>query len=183
MPVTAPTLQVLNQPAALRNYNPYNGHPALREALQREGGRAFEPQVRDFAETAAAKIGPLGFEANELAPRLRTHDRFGHRIDQVDYHPAYHRIMATGIENGLASLTWTGRPGARVARSAMMYLHNQFEAGSMCPITMTHAAIPALRVQPDITAQWEAGVLTARYDRSEEHTSELQSRGHLVCRL
>jgi len=164
MPVPAPTHQVLNQPAALRNYNPYNCHPALREALQREGGRAFEPQVRDFAETAAAKIGPLGFEANELAPRLRTHDRFGHRIDQVDYHPAYHRIMATGIENGLASLTWTGRPGARVARSAMMYLHNQFEAGSMCPITMTHAAIPALRVQPDITAQWEAGVLTARYD-------------------
>src|SRR5690625_439303 len=162
MPVPAPTHQVLNQPAALRNYNPYNCHPALREALQREGGRAFEPQVRDFAETAAAKIGPLGFEANELAPRLRTHDRFGHRIDQVDYHPAYHRIMATGTETGLASLTWTGRPGARVARSAMMYLHNQLEAGSVCPVTMTHADIPDLRVQPDTHAKLLGCVLAAR---------------------
>src|SRR5690625_7576656 len=76
MPFPAPTHQVLNQPEALRNYNPYSRHPALREALRREGGQAFEPQVHDFAETAAAKIGPLGFEANEFAPRLRTHDRF-----------------------------------------------------------------------------------------------------------
>src|SRR5699024_11824697 len=128
MPVPAPTHQVLNQPASLRNYNPYNGHPALREALQREGGRAFEPQVRDFAETAAAKIGPLGFEANELAPRLRTHDRFGHRIDQVDYHLAYHRIMATGIEYSLASLSCTGYTGARLALTAMSQLTNQIES-------------------------------------------------------
>src|SRR5690625_6409303 len=111
MPVPAPTHQVLNQPAALRNYNPYNCHPALREALQREGGRAFEPQVRDFAETAAAKIGPLGFEANELAPRLRTHDRFGYRIEQVEYHLAYHSILATGIVTGMASLNIAGGRG------------------------------------------------------------------------
>lgn len=158
------THEVLNQPEPLEHYNPFDRHPALGEALEREGGGDFRANVRDFAQRAADEIGPLGFEANEYAPRMRSHDRFGRRVDQVDYHPAYHRIMAIGLNAGLASLTWTGRPGARVARSALMFLHNQFEAGTMCPITMTHAVIPALRVQPDVAAEWEPRVLASDYD-------------------
>lgn len=159
------THEVLNQPEPLSDYDPFERHPALREALEREGGGAFESRVHDFARLAVAEIGPLGFEANEFTPRLRTHDRVGRRIDQVDYHPAYHRIMAIGLDNGLASLTWSGQPGGRIARSAMMFLHNQFEAGTMCPITMTHAVLPSLRAQPDVAAEWEPRVLAARYDQ------------------
>ncbi|WP_376696468.1 acyl-CoA dehydrogenase family protein [Wenzhouxiangella sp. EGI_FJ10305] len=159
------THEVFNQPAALTNYDPYGCHPALQETLLREGAGAFEGQVRDFGRLAASEIGPLGFDANEFTPRLRTHDRFGHRIDRVDYHPAYHRIMEIGLGHGLASLTWSNEPGGRVARSAMMFLHNQFEAGTMCPITMTHAVVPALRAQPEIAAEWEPRVLSSTYDR------------------
>ncbi|RFF30399.1 acyl-CoA dehydrogenase family protein [Wenzhouxiangella sediminis] len=169
------THQVFNQPEPLTDYDPWARHPALREALEREGGSAFEQRVHDFARLAAAEIGPLGFDANEFTPRLRTHDRFGHRIDRVDYHPAYHRIMAIGLDNGLASLTWSGRPGGRVARSAMMFLHNQFEAGTMCPITMTHAVVPALRAQPEVAAEWEPRVLASRYD--ERFVPAEQKRG------
>lgn len=158
------THEVFNQPPALLDYDPYQQHPALREALLREGGGEFEDRVGAFARRAAAEIGPLGFDVNEFAPRLRSHDRSGHRIDQVDYHPAYHRIMTIGLESGLASLSWSGQAGGRVARSAMMYLHNQFEAGTMCPITMTHAVIPALRAQPEVAAEWEPRVLASRYD-------------------
>jgi putative acyl-CoA dehydrogenase len=161
---TLSTHEVFNQPEPLADYDPFDRHPALQEALRREGGAAFTEEVRRFSRRAAAEIGPLGFDANEFTPRLRTHDRFGHRIDQVDYHPAYHRIMAIGVEHGLASLTWSGAAGARIARSAMMFLHNQFEAGTMCPITMTHAVVPALRVQPDVAGEWEPRVLAASYD-------------------
>jgi len=159
------THEVFNQPEPLAGYDPFERHPALQEALEREGGGDFEDEVHDFARLAAAEIGPLGFDANESTPRLRTHDQFGHRIDRVDYHPAYHRIMTIGLENGLASLSWSGKPGGRIARSAMMYLHNQFEAGTMCPITMTHAVLPALRAQPEVAAEWEPRVLAARYDQ------------------
>jgi putative acyl-CoA dehydrogenase len=160
----APTHTVFNQPEALVDYHPFDTHPALQQALQREGGEAFVDQVREFARIAASEIGPLGFDANEFTPRLRSHDRFGNRIDQVDYHPAYHRIMEISLGHGLGSLTWTGKPGARIARSAMMFLHNQFEAGTMCPITMTHAVIPALRLQPDVAEVWEPRVMASAYD-------------------
>lgn len=158
------THEVSNQPTALLDYQPLDRHPALQEALLREGAAAFMPQVRSAAARAAAEIGPLGFAANEFPPRLHSHDRFGQRLDQVEFHPAYHHIMTLGLESGMASLTWTGQPGARIARSAIMYLHNQFEAGTVCPITMTHAVLPSLRLQPDVAERWEAGVLAARYD-------------------
>jgi putative acyl-CoA dehydrogenase len=80
--------------------------------------------------------------------------------------------MKLGIGHGLASLTWTGKPGARIARSALMYLHNQFEAGTMCPITMTHAVIPSLRLQPDVAAAWEPRILAATYDSSFRPASD-----------
>jgi putative acyl-CoA dehydrogenase len=158
------THEVLNQPSPLENYNAYEHDLALREAVAREGGAGFERDLNRYGAIAGSEILELGFAANRHQPELRSHDRYGRRIDQVEFHPSYHRLMQLGLENGLAALTWSGQPGARVARSALMYLHNQFEAGTMCPITMTHAVIPALRVQPELAAEWEPRVLSTRYD-------------------
>jgi putative acyl-CoA dehydrogenase len=158
------THTVLNQPGPLPLHNPFEQHPALREAVVREGAAEFTDRIAAYAATAASEIAQLGEQANEFTPRLRTHDRFGNRIDQVDFHPSYHRLMELGIGHGLASLTWSGEPGARVARAALMFVHNQYEAGTMCPITMTHAVLPSLRLQPDVAAEWEPRVLAATYD-------------------
>jgi len=158
------THDVDNQPAPIPAHNPFDQNPALRESLDREGGGHFADRVREYAGIAGSEVLELGFQANEHTPVLKTHDRFGHRLDQVEFHPAYHRLMELGIGHELASLTWTGEPGARVARAALMFVHNQFEAGTMCPITMTHAVLPSLRLQPDVAAEWEPRVLASKYD-------------------
>ncbi|MEN1728492.1 MAG: acyl-CoA dehydrogenase family protein [Pseudomonadota bacterium] len=166
------THTVENQPLPLINYNAYETDTALREAVRRYGAKDFETTIDQYGELAGSRIAELGFLANEHPPTLRTHDRYGHRIDQVDFHPAYHELMALGIGNGIASLTWSGKPGARIARSTLMYLHNQFEAGTMCPITMTHAAVPALQVQPDVASEWLPQVLSKDYDPAFKLASE-----------
>ena len=158
------THDVFNQPRPLTPYNPFVQDPALREAVEREGGGALVDRLVAYGEIAGSEIAELGFLANRHEPELRTHDAYGRRIDQVDFHPSYHRLMELGLGHGLAALTWSGEPGARVVRSALMYLHNQFEAGTMCPITMTHAVLPALRAQPEVAAEWEPRVRSARYD-------------------
>ncbi|QOC23532.1 acyl-CoA dehydrogenase family protein [Wenzhouxiangella sp. AB-CW3] len=158
------THEVINQPPPLPAHNAFDQHPALREALQREGGQAFEGQVVEYGRVAGHDILRLGEQANEHLPRLQTHDRHGRRVDRVEFYPTYHELMALGLGHGLASLTWSGRPGARVARAAMMFVHSQFEAGTMCPITMTHAVLPSLRLQPEIAAEWEPRVLASTYD-------------------
>lgn len=158
------THDVENQPLPLENYNAYAGDRALREAVAAEGGSGWEANLLAYGGIAGHEMLELGELANRYEPSLRTHDRYGHRIDQVDFHPSYHRLMELGIGHGLASMTWSAKPGARVARSALMYLHNQFEAGTMCPITMTHAVIPSLRLQPEIAAEWEPRVLAGVYD-------------------
>ena len=160
------THEVFNQPTPLEGYNAYRGDQALKEALHREGGGDFEERVAEFGAIAGGELMEIGFEANENPPVLRTHDRFGHRIDEVDFHPAYHRAMELGISAGITSLTWTEGKGARVARQALGYLAYQAEAGTQCPMTMTHAAIPALREQPEVAEKWEPLVLSGRYDRS-----------------
>ena len=160
------THAVFNQANPLENYNAYSSDVALREALSSEDGAELEEQLMAYGAVAGSEILTLGRLANRFKPVLHTHDRYGRRIDHVEFHPSYHRLMELGIGHGLASLTWSGKPGARVARSALMYLHNQFEAGTMCPITMTHAVIPALRVQPEIAAEWEPRVLAGEYDPS-----------------
>ncbi len=160
------THEVLNQPKPLEDYNAYSSDQALQAAVAREGADSYAQRLADYGAIAGSEILRLGFEANTHKPVLKTHDRYGHRIDQVEFHPSYHRLMELGLNHGLASLTWSAEPGARVARSALMYLHNQFEAGTMCPITMTHAVIPSLRLQPEVADQWEQRVLSGRYDPS-----------------
>jgi putative acyl-CoA dehydrogenase len=157
---------VFNQPPPLADYNPFDADRALAEGLVREGGGWGEARVREFGgRVGSAGILALGELANRHGPVLRTHDRFGRRIDEVEFHPAWHELMQLGVEAGLHSLPWTEpRPGAQVVRAALVMLRHQVEEGVSCPLTMTFAAVPSLRIEPGLAAAWEPGVLSNRYD-------------------
>ncbi|HEV2826340.1 MAG TPA: isovaleryl-CoA dehydrogenase [Pyrinomonadaceae bacterium] len=158
--------EVLNQPPALENYNLYEGDKPLREAVVREGGGWVEEQALEFgALLGRAETLRLGELANRNPPVLHTHDRFGNRIDEVEFHPAWHQLMALGIRHGTHSLPWTSdTSGAHVARAALMMLSHQVEEGHSCPITMTFAVVPSLRIQPELAAEWEPRVISSEYD-------------------
>lgn len=160
------THRVENQPPPLCDYNLYDADPGLREGLHRCGAGWAEEKVRALAaELGRERVLELGELANRNVPELRAFDRFGQRIDEVAYHPAYHALMELGIGHGIPSIAWTaGRPGGHVAHVAMTYLFSQVEAGVVCPLTMTYAVVPALRRAPELAAIWEPGVLSTQYD-------------------
>ncbi|MEK6322551.1 MAG: isovaleryl-CoA dehydrogenase [Acidobacteriota bacterium] len=158
--------EVLNQPPALENYNLFEFDRPLREAVEREGGGWIDEQAHEFGELlGSAETLRLGELANRYTPVLRTHDRFGHRIDEVEFHPAWHELERLSISYGTHSLPWTSeKSGAHVARAALMMLSHQLEEGHSCPLTMTFAVIPSLRLQPELAAEWEPRVLSNEYD-------------------
>src|SRR5690554_4387082 len=162
----AQTHQVENQPPALEDYNLYSEDTALQEAIHREGARWAEQDIARFgAECGLPERIALGFAANANRPQLHTHDRFGHRIDMIEFHPSYHALMDIAISEGLHSSPWLEpKPGAHVARAAKYYLHTQVEASHGCPITMTFAAVPALRHQPDLAKAWLPKITARHYD-------------------
>ncbi|MBW4934684.1 isovaleryl-CoA dehydrogenase [Marinobacter sp. F4206] len=163
----ATTHEVVNQPPALEDYNLFDQDTALQEAAKREGADWAGAELKRFGALAgAADTIDLGFRANTNKPVFNSHDRFGHRIDDVDFHPAYHQLMGIAMENGLHSSPWTHPgTGAHVARAAKYYMHSQVEAAHCCPITMTFAAIPSIRKQPDLARDWEQRILANAYDR------------------
>tara|TARA_R110000823_G_scaffold22456_1_gene67217 strand:- start:269 stop:1963 length:1695 start_codon:yes stop_codon:yes gene_type:complete len=162
----AATHEVVNQPPALENYNLYEQDVALQEAVKREGAGKAESELKSFGAFAGdADTIDLGFRANNNKPAFNTHDRFGHRIDEVDFHPSYHELMRVAFENGLHSSPWTNPcKGAHVTRAAKYYMHSQVEAAHCCPVTMTFAAIPSIRKQPELASLWESRVLANSYD-------------------
>jgi putative acyl-CoA dehydrogenase len=162
----ADTHDVINVGRELQDYNLFTTDTPLREAVSREGAGWADAELRACGERfGRAEYLELGNLANRFQPELDTHDRFGNRIDLVRFHPAYHTLMATAIEAGLHSSPWTAPgPGAHVARAAKYYLHGQVEAGHGCPITMTFAVVPALRMQPDLAAHWEPLIAARSYD-------------------
>ncbi len=163
----ATTHRVTNQPPALVDYNVFERDAELVEATRREGAGWAHPMLAEFGRLIGSEeVIQWGFEANENPPVLQTHDRFGHRRDEVEFHPAWHELMRLSIEHKLHSLPWAEpRPGAHVARAAMLMLANENEAGHTCPVSMTYAAVPAIRRQPDIAAEWEPRMLQPHYDR------------------
>lgn len=160
------THTVKNQPPALEDYNLFAEDQALQEAVKREGAAWSEQDLLRFgAECGLPERITLGFAANANKPQLMTHDRFGHRIDQIDFHPSYHQLMDIAITEGLHASPWANpKPGAHVARAAKYYLHTQVEAAHGCPITMTFAAIPALHHQPDLLAKFGPKIMAPEYD-------------------
>jgi putative acyl-CoA dehydrogenase len=160
------THEVGNQAPPLEDWNLYASDAPLREGVERGGAAWADHDLDAFGrEMGSARVIELGFAANRHTPELRTFDRYGQRIDEVVYHPAYHELMRLGIERRLPSIAWTaGRAGGHVAHVAMTYLFSQIEAGVVCPMTMTYAVVPALREQPEIAAEWEPKVVAATYD-------------------
>ncbi|MEV7127313.1 acyl-CoA dehydrogenase family protein [Streptomyces sp. NPDC093260] len=156
------THDVTNQPPPLSPYDAAED-AALLEGLRREGAGWAEQAVRRLGALAgSAEAQEWAEQADRHEPELRTHDRYGHRIDEVDFHPSWHHLMRTAVAEGLAGAPWAdGRPGAHVARTAGGLVWGHTDAGHGCPTSMTYAAVPALRAQPDLAAVYEP-LLTSR---------------------
>jgi putative acyl-CoA dehydrogenase len=156
----------VNQPPPLVGYNVFEADAPLREALEREGAAWAHDLVHDLGHLAGTEEAiNWGFEANSNPPKLRTHDRFGERVDEVEFHPAWHRLMEVAIGHGLHALPWREpRIGAHAARAAAFYVWSQVEGGHGCPVSMTYAVIPALRKQPELAAHWEPLITSLDYD-------------------
>ena len=168
------THEVFNQPPPLLDYNLFTADRALSEALQREGaGWAVTRATELGAVCGRAETIEWGVQANASPPVLRTHDRFGHRVDVVEYHPAYHQLMRLSVGHALHALPWREpRPGAHVARAAMFFLVSQVEAGHGCPISMTYSGVPALRVEPEVAREWEPRLTSTHYDPAYRPATE-----------
>ncbi|WP_406441530.1 acyl-CoA dehydrogenase family protein [Streptomyces sp. NBC_01613] len=162
------THPVTNQPPPLTGYDVYGTDRALTAAVERH----LDPGLLDEARgelsalgraSGSAQVQEWGVQANEHPPRLRTHDRYGDRVDEVDFHPAWHRLLGKGVAAGLTA-AWV-RPGGHVRRAAAFLVWTQVEAGNLCPQSMTHAAVPALRTDPALAAEWEPRLTSMVYDR------------------
>ncbi|MCW8879329.1 MAG: acyl-CoA dehydrogenase family protein [Kangiellaceae bacterium] len=163
--LAAETHEVFNQPTALENYNAYNSDQVLQHYITEFGGSWGTNRLAEYGEKVGNQLLIAGFDANHYKPEFQSHDRFGHRIDQVNFHPAYHELMGTAIKAGHHNLPWTSpKPGAHVVRAGIEYMHTQADPGSGCPLTMTFASIPALKHQPNVADQWLPKILTNQYD-------------------
>ena len=154
------THEVLNQTPPLQGYNLFEQDRALHEAVEREAGDWGLPQLTEFGRVVGGRPLQIGILADRNPPVLRTHDRHGNRIDQVEFHPAWTELLELGIRAGIPSLPWRDpRNGAHVVRGALLILLSQAEAGVACPLSMTYASIPTLRHSPELAAEWEPRAL------------------------
>jgi len=161
-----PTHEVTNQVPELRDYDLFSSDLALCEGVQRENAAWHTTQLQRLgSELGQGRILQLGDLANRHPPELMTHDRCGYRTDVVSFHPSWHLLLALLRREGLHALPWMApRPGAHVARAAGYYMHAQVEAGSLCPTTMTFAAIPVLRKEPMLFSQLQEKLYSLEHD-------------------
>jgi putative acyl-CoA dehydrogenase len=160
-----PTHEVANQAPPLEAYNVFESDRALCEGLVREGGGFAEERARRLGAILGGEAIRWGVQANENPPKLRTHDRYGHRIDEVEFHPSWHELMDLCVSHEVHALPWREpRPGGHVARTALFFMMSQIESGVCCPISMTYAVVPALRAQPDVAREWIPRITSTEYD-------------------
>ena len=154
-----------NQPPPLGGYDLFTENRPLVEALRREGGAAWEKRASALGVELGGEPLEWGRLANAHSPVLRSHDRYGERLDEVEFHPAWHSLMTLGVSHGLHALPWREpQSGAHVARAAMFITYAQVEQGSGCPLSMTYAAVPALRVEPAVAGEWEPRLASLGYE-------------------
>ncbi|MFJ3503571.1 MULTISPECIES: acyl-CoA dehydrogenase family protein [unclassified Streptomyces] len=163
------THTVTNQPPPLVGYDVFTGDRALVEAVERHLdpgllGEARESLALLGRATGSEQVREWGEQADENPPRLRTHDRYGHRLDEVRFHPAWHRILGRSVSAGLTD-AWD-LPGGHVRRAAGFLVATQAEAGHGCPLSMTHASVPALRIEPELAEVWEPAARSHVYERA-----------------
>jgi putative acyl-CoA dehydrogenase len=166
MSTLTPTHNVLNQPPPFAGHNAFDADPVLREALEREGAFWAIDRARDVgALVASEEAQGHSKRAQRNIPKLHTHDRFGNRIDAIEYDPAMHWLLRQGVERELHSLPWRDpRPGAHVARAACFHLFNGLDTGPCCPFSINYAAVATLRHDPELAAEWEPRVTLPDYD-------------------
>ncbi len=162
----AGTHAVTNQPPPLVGRDLLADDPALTEAVERHGADGCLPRLHELGVLAGSEAARrLAVDADSNPPVLRTHDRYGNRIDEVTFHPAWHRLMTSAVEFGLHAAPWADdQPVAHTARAAGFLIWSQVESGHMCPISMTYAAVPALRADPGVSAVWEPRLASREYD-------------------
>jgi len=159
------THDVINQPPPFEGHDLFVTDPILSAAVDREGAAWAREDIAALAHILTGEPLRWGVLANTYPPVLRNYDRYGNRIDEVEYHPAYHQLMELAVAQELHALPWrTPRPGAHVARAAKFFLQSQVEAGHGCPISMTYSVLPALRHQPELAAEWEPRIVSREYD-------------------
>ncbi|MDY6810119.1 MAG: acyl-CoA dehydrogenase family protein [Actinomycetota bacterium] len=169
------THAVLNQSAPRVDINEFDMNTVLVEAIRRHDAGWAEDELREIgAHVGSAQFQHDAHVANTITPVLHAHDRWGNRIDEVEYHPAYHRIIEASVAHGSHTRCWADpQPGSHVARAAGFMLFGQIEPGHACPVSMTHAVIPSLELQPDVAAQWVPKALSRSY--SPELSADKQS--------
>ncbi len=160
------THDVTNQVPPLAGYDVFGADVALVDAVEREGGGWALDELHTLGALAGSEQAiAWGVQANAQPPVLRTHDRYGNRLDVVEYHPSYHSMMTVAVEHGVHAMPWAdGRPGAHVARAAKFIVWDQVDAGHLCPISMTYSAVPALGAAPGLAAEWQPRITSPVYD-------------------
>jgi putative acyl-CoA dehydrogenase len=161
------THDVTNQPPPFENINLFTADKALQAAVVAAGGAAhFERLTMFGARAGSSEVQEWATQANRYPPQLRSFDRYGARLDEVEFHPAYHQLMALGLEAGIASAAWSGVPAGHVLHAALEFLMAQAEPGVCCPMTMTYAAGALLGHQRNVAHIWAEKIAHSRYDPS-----------------
>ncbi|MGX4689105.1 acyl-CoA dehydrogenase family protein [Streptomyces sp. JNUCC 63] len=166
--MAASTHTVTNQAPPLAGYDVFAADRALVGAVERHVEAGLLEEVRGELSAlgrsaGSAQVQEWAAQANDNPPRLHTHDRYGHRVDEVEFHPAWHRLLGKGVSAGLTA-AWN-RPAGHVRRAAGFLVWTQAEAGNGCPLSMTHAAVPALRTDPELAVEWEPRLTSMIYER------------------
>jgi putative acyl-CoA dehydrogenase len=163
------THDVSNQPPPFEDVNLFTSDVAFQAAIAVAGGGTHAERLTAFgAQTGSDETAAWAMQANENPPRLKTFDRYGQRIDEVEFHPTYHRLLALGTEAGISSAAWSGVAAGHVLHAALEFMMAQAEPSVCCPMTMTSAAPAALKCQSDLAANWMPKIIASRYDPSSQ---------------
>lgn len=168
-----PTHEVQNQPPDRGDCDLWATDQVLREKVALANGQA-EPLASFGCTLGTKELREAGRDANRHPPELKLFDRGGRRLDEVRFHPSYHRLMEVSQSAGYAAIPWEGQPGGNATHAAMVYLAGQVEPGHCCPMTMTYAAIPALAAQGGVADIWREKLMSRRYDPTTRPIAEKQ---------
>ena len=159
------THEVTNQPAPKGDRNAFADDAALKEAFEAAGGALHHEKLMGFgARTGSQEVADWSRQANENPPVLKSFDRYGQRLDEVEFHPAYHELMRMGLEGGVSSAAWNAEEAGHALHASLLYLMTGADAGVCCPMSMTYAAVPALRAETAIAEAWTPKIRAGRYD-------------------